>query len=386
MSNRLLFVISSYSAVNTGQGGHYYSVRDVARAVAMANPDWSVEILSLGDIFPKPLQGGQVPVTHIDFSSRSTADFVSSVLAFGDKFMPTHVHAFDNKSYFFARWIARRSSAKRYVTKPGGPNAGRYFPKVPDVICFSNENLFDLRSRRRLRSTRLHYLPQRMLEPRVDVRRVSFLRDKIGESAVLLRICRIGSYYRQSLLQTLNLARVLRGSGLDVSAVIVGVVEDSAVLAELHGELSEHDHVFTDEHLTRNASELLPAAHAVVGTGRGLVEAAMAGRVLFTPLAGAELPVLLSRDNWEELAATNFSERNVLTKSEPPPLLDVISQMREPVDIVANEIASHYSLDGAMASYREVYAATQPKERASIDFLLNSVVVAVPLLKSRKAA
>jgi len=55
---------------------------------------------------------------------------------------------------------------------------------------------------------------------------------------------------------------------------------------------------------------MLPLADAVVGTGRGLMEAASFGKVLMTPWAGGPHPALVTRNNFQEFMNTNFSPRN----------------------------------------------------------------------------
>lgn len=381
---RLLLVISCYSSANTGRGGHYYTVRDLARAFSAAWPASSVHILVVGNIFPAPLDCDDLTVEYVDFTGKSPWAFVRDVLRVGARVAPTHVHSFDNKSHFFGRWIARRAGAQTYLTKPGGPNPRHFFPFAPDIVCFSSENLDNLRVRRNLARSNFHFLPQRVAAPTQDLTRTVVLRVRTGDARVLLRICRIGGFYRQSLEQTLRLAEALRGHGLKVCALIIGTVEDQAVLDHITAIAGAHDVIVTDPHFTTNASQLISVADAVVGTGRGLVEAAACNKVLLTPLAGAELPILVTEQNWKQLAATNFSERNRVDGAAPP--LDHIARAITCADhSAAAAVSADMSLDAAVPQYRAMYCAPQPRRRQVLDFVLNSAPVLVPYVTSRRA-
>lgn len=382
---RLLLVISCYPGINLGRGGHYYTIRDLAATFAAAWTDTSVRILVIGDVFPPPLQGNHVSITQIGFAGKSTARFVQELLRFGDDFKPTHVHSFDNRSHFFGRWIARRNSAKMFLTRPGGPNSRAFFPYSPDIICFSEENMKHLANRRNLRFSDFHLLPQRVATPGSDPARIRALREIVGDGALLLRICRIGSYYKTSIAQTFSLAARLRDYGVDISAVVVGGIEDEEVLPHLESMRGARDYIVTDPHFTVNASELIETAQAIVGTGRSVIEGALLGKVLFTPLVDSDLPVLVTEENWRQLAATNFSERNQLA-GEAPDMKTVIESLNAEDKSAAVAIATEMGIDAAIPRYEEIYLKAQPSARAlfqSVDFALNSGAVVLRYISSR---
>lgn len=380
---RILYIVSAYSSSNTGNGGHYYSLREISTAFAAAHPTTPVEILLIGNVNSEPLESAAVPVTQIDFSTRSLRSFFSEVFDFIRTFAPTHIHAFDNKSYFFARRAAPAVGAKLYLTKPGGPNPGIYFPQAPDVICFSEENLQNLKQRRRLKSSNLHYVPQRTALPEFRQDRMAQLRDLVGDVRIILRICRIGSYYRNSILQTFALADLLRAQGIAVSAVILGVVQEQQVLDEIISRLGKDDFIITDPAMTTNAAQLLPTADAVVGTGRNLVEAAMAGVTLFTPLANSALPAAVTIENWRGLAATNFSERNKIPAAQTP--RELTAAFLSADRTVARTIADEYSIATAVRKYKEIYESAQSRHRHPIDYSVNAAAVIVTATRSRRA-
>ncbi len=308
---RILFVMSAYSGSTTGQGGHYYSARDVASVLQAEWPGAEVQILVLGDILPAAIGGGSLEYVHVSPAGKGLREYCREVLASAERLRPTIVHAHDNKSYFFARLIARRHRAKRFLTKPAGRDPRAGFPYCPDIVCYSAENLEALRSRRRLRASRVHLIPNRVILPAPAPERIAALRERIGPGDVLLRICRIGDYHRTSIEKTLLLARLMRTRGMDVRAVIIGALESRAVLESLRKEAGSGDLFVTEPAFTVDAAALLDLATFVVGTGRGVIEAAMRRRWVFVPVGGeASMPALVAPSNWRMLSATNFSVRS----------------------------------------------------------------------------
>ncbi|CAN3127753.1 hypothetical protein ACNUDN_07560 [Mycobacterium sp. smrl_JER01] len=382
---RVLLVISCYSGVSTGQGGHYYTVRDLALAFKTAWPPTSVEILIIGDIYPLPFKDDRLSVTHVDFTKKSLRSFIAETLSFGDSFSPTHVHSFDNKSHFFGRWIGHRNQAKVYLTRPGGPNSKAFFPYASDIICFSEENMRHLQRRRNLRKSRFHFLPQRVAVPPQDKKRIAALRELVGDRTIILRVCRISNYYIKSINQTLMLTRSLREQGVDASALIIGVVQDGVALDEVCTAKAATDYVITDPYFTVNASQLISLADAVVGTGRSLVEAALLRKVLLTPLADSNLPVLVTNANWRKLAETNFSERNELD-DDAPSLRSVVDAIRSADDGGAIAVASEMSLESAIPRYLSMYQAPQEPRPRPLDFALNSGAMLVRYCKTKALA
>ncbi|QCQ17986.1 glycosyltransferase family 4 protein [Microbacterium sp. RG1] len=252
------------------------------------------------------------------------------------------------------------------------------------MICFSAENFQNLEQRRSLRRSRFHLIPQRTATPEFREDRVLRLRNQVGDAPIILRICRIGAYYRSSILQTFELAKLLREQGITVSAVILGVVQDELVLEEIMSLRGREDFVITDPAMTTNAAELLPVADAVVGTGRNLVEAAMAGVTLFTPLAESQLPAAVTGHNWRDLAATNFSERNKLAIAQSP--RELATAFLRADATIARTIADEYSIEAAIRRYATVYESDQSTHHHPVDFILNASAVIVSVTRSRRSS
>ena len=132
------------------------------------------------------------------------------------------------------------------------------------------------------------------------------------------------------------------------------------------------------------ASELIGLADAVVGTGRTLVEAALCKKVLFVPIAGAELPTLVTPENWQQLAFYNFSERSKLP---------VVSTMREAVEairggntVAAEEISGELGLDAAVDAYRGLYTLGSLRSVSMWDRLVATLAVVRSTIRARLSA
>ena len=377
---RILFVISAYSGSTTGNGGHYCSARDIAATLQASWPGAQLRILVLGDLVPAAIRNGTVPYTHISPAGRGLLQYCREVIASTDDFAPTIVHAYDNKSYFFARQIARRHRAKRFLTKPAGPGPGITFPYCPDVVCFSEENLAVLRSRRRLKPMRLHYIPERVTPPAPDHERIAALREKIGPGDILLRICRIGDYHRGSVEQTLALARAMRAEGVQARAVVVGALESQAVLDSLRARAGDGDVLLTEPAFAAESAALLDAATYVVGTGRGVVEAAMRRRIVFVPVAGAGMPALVTPAGWRSLAWANFSARTVRPAAAGVDDFSVLQELlpggrkaEEFRDELAAALTAAYGPGAIPGKYEELYSNPQdPRALEPVDRAVNS--------------
>ena len=376
---KFIFVITCYEGVNTGKGGHYYSARTLAETLAD-----SFELLAVGHFFPSAWRGAAIPVRFVE--ARSLVAAARECLRVGLESGPTHVHCFDVKAYFFGQIIGMRSPVQvsYYLTKPGGADPGVLYPSPPNLVCFSQENFAAVRRRFWVKSERVHLIPQRVAAPAQNRGRVDDLSRFTSGRVVVLRIGRIGRYYRLSLKQTLGLVRSLRDEGMDAVAVIIGVVEDEAIRAEVASELAAGDLLLTEDKYTMAASELIGLADAVVGTGRTLVEAALCKKVLFVPIAGAELPTLVTPENWQQLAFYNFSERSKLP---------VVSTMREAVEairggntVAAEEISGELGLDAAVDAYRGLYTLGSLRSVSMWDRLVATLAVVRSTIRARLSA
>lgn len=370
---RILFFISSFRGVNSGFGGHYRSLRAIAEHLSKCWPQVTSKIVVLGDIPTSAFDGATVEVVQVSTTGKSFVGFAREVLNVARAFAPTHIHSISINAHALGRWAARVTGAKRYMTHPGGPNPARYVPYSPDIVCFSEENRSFFAGLSKLRSSRVHLIPQRVSQGAIDRVRMADLRARVGhDRIIILRIARVGLLHESSIMQTLNLAAQLRGNGLDASAVVVGSKEDVDVARRVSAAAGPADLITHDRYFTDNAAELIPIAHGVVGTGRGIVEAALHGKTLFCPLQDAELPVLVTRENYPGLLATNFSARSVIADRSAPSLDKVLAAINLDENVAARLIARELNLDEAVGDYAALYDAPQPRRERLLDLIVHT--------------
>ncbi|WP_147105663.1 glycosyltransferase family 4 protein [Nesterenkonia populi] len=382
----ILYLISCYSSVNTGHGGHYYSLRETVRTLNDEWGDTQINVLAIGDVFPEALQDTTTDIHFINVKQHGILGALRRALALSKSLQPSHVHSFDDKAHFIGRVIAARRGAKSYYTKPGGPNPKSYYPFAPDIVFFSEENKTHYSESRKLSRSRLHLIPQRGSAPITDMSRTAELKELIEQRLVVMRICRIGLFYRRSAVQTVALARRLKNEGHDAVALIIGTVQDEETYRELR-EISGTDAlILTDPHFTRNASELLSLATIVVGTGRSLIEAALADRIVLAMLNNSELPVLVTNQNWRKLGRRNFSERSELPRADQCSIDDIARAIHNDDRSGARAVAAAYNIRSAVPSYLALYSVAQPRHYKPLDLIQNFLIVLKPYLRTRLAS
>ena len=230
---------------------------------------------------------------------------------------PDVIHAFDVYACWFGRMAARRIGCSLLLTICGGPNPEGRFPRafVPQVsrlVLFSEENERFFRAQRRYSRTRLWRIPNRVNEVDTDEAKVRQVRDRLDPArSTVLRVGRFSEFHEATARQCIRLVKSLADEGLPVQLALLGVVQSELVRDALARELGAHGVIVTDPELVRMGSLVLDAGDLIVGTGRGLMEAAARGRVLMVPVHQADSPALVTEANWESLARANFSGRAV---------------------------------------------------------------------------
>lgn len=377
---RVLFITTGTKADG---GGMFHSIITIADALHKNSDDTEVRILQIGTaempIFDKAL----VRVDRIVLKDLNIFNYLRLIREYCKLYKPTHVQAFDNRSYFFARLIARSVNSKLYLGRPGGPNPKFYFPKFSDIIVFSEEG--EAYFKNKFPKSGVHLIPQRVNATTPDVDRVEKLRKLLKSgSHTLLRIGRIGPFHNYANLKTFSLADRLRKDGINVQAVHIGFVESDSSLSELMSASGQEDLIITDPNFTTNAARLISAADVVLGTGRSLVEGAMLGKPVLTPLAETDFPVLVGEDNLNNLAATNFSARNRLPESDAESCYNKIRSLFINPDAYKNAarfsqevIGSRYHVDAAIPMWRTLYKKDQRRISNGLlgwDIILNGLL------------
>ncbi|WP_337878940.1 hypothetical protein [Rheinheimera sp.] len=398
---KVCYLISAVSSDNTGRGGHYESLKILAESIYENGLD--VEIVSLGDIFPPTFGNTSVKVRFIQFKkSDSLIQYIKKVADEIYDISPNVIHSFDNKSYFFARLANVKIKCKLVLTKPGGPNPKLFFPRCNDLIVFSQENFAFFKSRSRYKDVNVHYLPNRAKKILCDdlrIREIKELYDISGK--VILRIARICDSYKESFIQLINLVNGLNDQGFSCTAVIIGFIQDQHVYDEIIALDCKYLRVVTEERYTKNASALIDLCDYFLGTGRGVFEAALLNKLVFTTISSSRYPVIIDEDNIDELQHNNFSPRSILknrTEASSKEFLSSVIQilsdeikLNEKRKYILSVAKQRFDISSVMDSYMEIYLNCFPFKRNLIfDIILNSLVVLkvyalLKLSKNKKA-
>lgn len=366
--SRRLKVLYCISSFGHGRGGHFYSMQTTVQAFSKIG---DVSVVNFGFLPSKVARDTTQEYTFIRFIGFDFPLAVRSFVLELKRLRPDVLHAFDADSLVFARIGAILTGLPLIYTKCGGPNPAGYFPIVGNLILYSGENLKFFRENPDYRSCDMWLLPNRVGEVRSSAEAVDKIRTLAANRFVLLRITRISRYYELSIRQAVSLLARLRREGIDAVLFIVGAVQDMAFFEQIQVEFgSEHVLFITDDDMTMNAGKIIDAADCVLGTGRGLMEAASRGKVVLTPIMDSELPILVDCSNIESFLFTNFSERNRFPESEIErnfkKFVDLINsehRMNEHRQMVKLIYEKYFSIDLVMRTYQDIYTSVISKKR-----------------------
>lgn len=303
----VVFFIGCFSGINTGNGGHYYSLLNLAKEIPIL-----YKIVVVGDFFPDVYKNKE----NVDFIKIS----VNEVKKFNPKknlmsFEPSIIHAYDNNSAIFANKIAAEFKIPLVVTKPGGSALKVYSPVYKNMIVFHGED-FELLSKRLLtKPKKLALIANRVSVPSelAKNKRLNPFEGSSDDCIKILRISRIGKAYRDSIKQSialLNRIQIKYGSD-NVFLAIVGHVEDEAVLFEIEELVKDYKNIklFVTPEYCIEAAELIQYSDVVIGTGRSFMEGMSYGKFVFFPLKGSDIPCFTTEKNYNISFYKNFSPR-----------------------------------------------------------------------------
>lgn len=355
---KILFLISN---MGHGMGGHFHSLDHISRQIAKSV---NAKIISIGPGNSSVIRNNPLFAAHFNFSGLNFVSLRKKLKQFIDQYNPDVLHFFDDSSYNIVRTLLAVKKYKVIVNKCGGPNPKRY-PHIENLVLFSIENLEWFKKQRKFQNKNIYLIPNRVeaLLPEKAFQPI----PKPTDEFVFMRICRIGAGYKKSIMDAINLIEVLAARNIsNVKLYIIGVVEDTS----LHRLLESHPLVkkkllvvLSDNLYTNNASKMLYLADAVIGTGRGLMEAASLAMPILAINSVGTLPVLLTRDNFFDAFKTNFSERNIFTDTNHDVNLQKIEELVQSIDCNA-EISKfskevfdkYFNIDKAEDAYSNVYS------------------------------
>jgi glycosyltransferase involved in cell wall biosynthesis len=376
---KILYFISVHGH---GRGGHFHSLNHISKKIG---EEHDVKIISFGPGKSDIIESNPHFLRHINFNGLNFLKLQKIIKQEIRKFNPDIYHCFDEGSYNIVRLTISSNKNKLVLNKCGGPNP-THFPHVENLILFSVENQEWFRNQNKFKNTNIHLIPNRVkpLQLNSDFKPI----EKNPGDFIFMRICRIGHTYKKSIQDSINLiSKLLESNMKNVKLYLIGVVQDADVFEEFKKHefiKSGHLTILTESKYTNEASKMLYLADAVIGTGRGLMEAASLGKPLLAINKNGEIPVLLNELNFDDAFKTNFSERNVFPKLNNSDNIKSITQLinhkisyNENRSFVIQSFEKYFSLEKAKDAYPTVYNISKTGKRkliADLPFIFKSIL------------
>ncbi|QHS54274.1 glycosyltransferase family 4 protein [Mucilaginibacter sp. 14171R-50] len=365
--------------MNTGLGGHYHSLKATAQAIS---EDADVLIVIIGDNPCPTIEKSGIPYERVSSTFNIIAG-IKGLVKILKKYKPAVIHSFDAKADFFARSASSWLKIPKINTKCGGASPNKFYPYQKNLIIYSNEDLNYFSKNEKFKNSNIFLIPNRVYKIKDDNDRIEKLRPLVTSKTTLLRISRIGSYYKKSLLQAINLIGWLVKQNVDIQLIILGKVEDDNILNELKEHAAGLPVKFvTEPEFTSDASQLLNIADGIIGTGRGVMEAASKGKMLFTPLKDSDYPVLITENNFDDLVYYNFSERNRIEGYDQNENLLAIKNILQSDDLRKSNIefvnktyTDKFSIETKKDTYLKIYQSAEFYKDPVMDYLRHMAIL-----------
>lgn len=327
----VIFFIGCFKDINTGRGGHYYSLLTMAESIGVP-----YQIFVVGDFFPPAYEG------------RNNLEFINLGRFSAYKFKPGEidcvescavVHAYDSSSAVFASKFAAYFKVPLVVTKAGGNPLGINSVVFDNMVVFHRHDIDLLRQRKCFKPKNLALIPNRVAgKAREVVNRASPFPKESQDAIKILRVARVGRAYADSILQAYQLFNKLEDLlGKDrVFLSVVGYVQDEDVIESLKSKMrcSPNVNFYNTPEYYKNASELIAYADIIVGAGRSFMEGMLYNKFVFFPVAGSSLPCFSNPDSYNKAFYKNFSPRVSLADGIDPEKSfdDFLNVMRDPAE------------------------------------------------------
>lgn len=305
----ILFIISVFGH---GSGGHFHSLNHISNQLSKHN---KISIISIGPGNSKIISSNKNFVEHIYFNGVNYLELREKFKGNIYKKIPEVIHFFDFPSYNIVKFFLLGIDSKIFVSKCGGPTF-KYFPYTPNLVLFSKEDLNWFVSKRKFKKTNIFLIPNRVQT--ID----THLAKDSGDEFVFMRICRIGPKYYDGIIKSIQLIRdLININKRSVKLLIIGKVENENIYNDLISKSKNLPISFhISEEFTEEASKYLSLGDAIIGTGRGAMEASSLGKPVLVFEKNLNIPMLItSKEIWDQSLYYNFSERiqfNTISQEE----------------------------------------------------------------------
>lgn len=382
----IVFLISSLQGVNTGIGGHYRSVKEIA---ALLRSSMDVYVITWGDV-PSPVLEGDPGYQHLEartpLSIRGIFRLRSLLKDISGHHGGARVHLVSVGWIFscVSAWLGSLGLPfPRIHLRPGG-EAARWPSLLNDLpIAVFHQKDLDL-FRRLSPSRHIALVPGRVTPPIFDEDYLSradrpFLREGFERPEVVaVSVMRVASDKRTPITLMYKALGRLNANGLKLGFVHLGTVQDELLQEHIHAfDLKFPAHMISDKLSTSAGPKYLHGHDAFVGIGRGVIEAMSLGIPAFIPVRHGDDAILcaITKDNWREFMRENFTHRaryeDIVAAGE---LIDFQSflqdgSLRDRLSTEALEIyQSHLSPAASLEAWRDLLSAPESPHSVLFDF------------------
>ena len=364
--NTTIIVAASSFATSNPLGGHYRSAAAIAELLC---DDYDVVLLNPGTRPSPVMRVDGIETVFLEGSPERPAQLRSEISSMMELREARAVLAFDQKAGELIRPLARRMKAGFVLVKAGGGQPKLYYPDATHNIVFMAADQKWLEERN-LGQHRVLKAAGRVYEPPQDLDAQAALRAETGLSEsdlAIVRVGRIAPHYGAVNRSALALGAQLRNSGLPARVILIGTPDNAQEFDALSASKGPADAILCDPRYTDRASKLLGMFRFCVGTGRGFMEAASMGHVMFCGSQDPDhdLPLLVTEENFQRFANDNFSPRIKPDVDRDANLARILETMKRP------------ELQGALSAsargwYRNHFSA-QTSRQAYIDMIEDAI-------------
>lgn len=379
---KVLYLISTMEP-HSGRGGHYYSLRTTAEEISKK---LDCTIVVIGKRESPVINQSKVKVYNLIYKKISVIKAMKDLKNIIDIECPQVIHSFDEDTFFFGSLISNIFKKPYIHTKCGGPNPRIAFPKVNNLILFSQENVRFYQSSKRFKKTNLFYIPNRIKEIPPDLSRIKNIKlsADCNKSKVFLIISRLEESKKNDILQAINLVKKINSDGIKTKLIIIGALQDADVGKEISENIDNNIYLFTDDKYAINASQLIDVADFVIGGGRSFMEAALKGKIMLCPLKNSNHPLLITEKNIQNAFDQNFSSRLIIDNFDPDDNYKQIIQALVDEEY-ANNITSfiklvsseQFEISSQLNRYCKIYNEAEYKMHFSIFDILTQFLIMV---------
>ncbi|WP_205960031.1 glycosyltransferase family protein [Flammeovirga aprica] len=353
MENNILVIVLTLS---NGVGGHYYSISALMNSSIKKKYNFSIVNIGINDSkILKDINCSSYDYLKIE-KINDTLELLKEIKKIVRRQKIDIIHCFNEQIY----WLSVMSGVRRNIlTKCGGQNV-KHFPKVENLILFSNENLSYYK---KLSSSQNYFLiPNRVLPFQNDNKRIERLKSLIGyqkEDIILLKIARITKFYKKSINESIKITNSLNENNIKAKLILIGSEVDSDIIDTSLLQNNVH-FIFSDDEFTHNAKEIIDICDIYIGTGRGIMEASSKNKIILGSTSESNLPVLVNEDTLPTFMEYNFSERVPIKIEEEAISKQIISALFDKKNNSKVWFDKYFDIEKVVDVYDNIYSNLVP--------------------------